>query len=524
MNILLAEWMRELDAHTINGIGIPSIVLMENASKGAAEFFAQTWPRPQFKNVIVFAGKGNNGGDGLAAGRILALKGYDARFVLLCDPSKLNSDPKINFDILKRLEWHITVAHKPDQMDALRQMLKGFHASDTFIIDALFGTGLDKPVRPGLFADVIEMINSSGLPVAAADIPSGLSDAFLPEEAVHVFAHATATFHALKTAHLHPDGNKYCGSIRVVDIGIPYRLGDREEYYIRMTGPGDFDVVFKRREIDGHKGSYGHALTICGSLEKPGAGILSSFAVLKSGAGLCTTAVPVENRTVATTAHPELMTSIYKKPGDLLKRLHEFNALLIGPGLGAGKDTLDMVTLMLEKADAPIVLDADALNVLRPREHKDLLANRTHPVVLTPHPGEFSRLTGNSTAQVRSSRIALSRQFAQTYNVYVVLKGHHTLVACPDGKVFVNPTGNAGMATAGSGDVLSGMLTGMIAQSVKRIPIWTILQAAVFIHGYAGDLAAQETGEACLTASDITRFIPKAIKGLDDYQSDFSFA
>lgn len=524
MNILLAQWMRELDAETINGIGIPSIVLMENASKGTAEFFAQTWPRPQFQNIVVFAGKGNNGGDGLAAGRILALKGYHVHFVLLCHPSKLNSDPKINFDIIQNLDLDLTVADSQSHLENVRKLLDTFHPSDTFIIDAIFGTGLDKPIRPGLFADVIEIIDASRFPVAAVDLPSGLSDAFLPEAAAHIKAEATATFHALKTAHLHPDGNTQCGQIRIIDIGIPYYLGDREEYYIQMSEAESFKPMFFPRQVDAHKGSYGHALTICGSLEKPGAGILSSFAVLKSGAGLCTTAVPAENRTVATTAHPELMTLIYTKSSDLLERLPEFNAVLIGPGLGTGSDTLEIVTSMLENARVPLVLDADALNILKPKKHKTLLTQRKHPVVLTPHPGEFSRLTGKSTADIRSARISLSREFARTYNVYLILKGHHTLIATPEGKVFVNPTGNPGMATAGSGDVLSGMITGMIAQSIKHFSIDTILQAAVFIHGFAGDLAAAEKGETSLTASDITAMIPAAIKRLDDYNGDYSFA
>ena len=524
MNILYSQWMRQLDAETINGIGIPSIVLMENASKGAADFFAQTWPRPQYKNVIVFVGKGNNGGDGLATGRILFQKGYHVRFVLLCDPQSLNPDPKINYDILKKLNLDITVIQKTEQSKRVADILAEYHPSDTFVIDAMFGTGLDKPVRPGLFADTIQMINNSPLPVAAVDIPSGLSAAFLPEEAVHINAHATATFHALKTAHLHPDGNKYCGHICVIDIGIPYQLGERTDYFIRMTLPSDFKEMFANRPVDAHKGNYGHGLTICGSLEKPGAGILSSFAVLKSGAGLCTMAVPMENRTIATSAHPELMTLIYKSPTDLLTRLKDFNTLLIGPGLGTGKNTLDLVTLMLEKAQAPLVLDADALNVLKPQIHKVLFKRRTHPVVLTPHPGEFSRLTGKSSVEVKSARIKLSREFAQEFKVHVILKGHHTLLATPEGMVYVNPTGNAGMATAGSGDVLSGMLAGMIAQSIKTFPIQTILQAAVFLHGYAGDLAAAEKGQSSLTASDITHCIPNAILRLDEYKSQFSFA
>jgi NAD(P)H-hydrate epimerase len=517
--------MRDLDAETINGIGIPSIVLMENASKGSADFFAETWPLPQYKNVLVFAGKGNNGGDGFAAGRILAQKGYHVEFVLTANPAKLNPDPKINYDILEKLDFKVTVIDGEDRLRQIQSLFDRFQPCETFVIDALFGTGLNQPVKPGLFAEIIKLINDSGFKTGAVDIPSGLSDAFLPEEAVCIRADATATFHALKTAHLHPDGNKYCGHIRVIDIGIPYHLEERKNYYIDLIEPGSFDALFSPREVDAHKGSYGHTLTICGSIEKPGAGILSSYAVLKSGAGLCTAAACFENRAIATTIHPELMSLVYKKSTDLLERLKEFNTLLIGPGLGAGADTRDIVTLMLRKSTASIVLDADALNVLQPKTQKDLLSRpRTHPVVLTPHPGEFSRLTGKSVAEIRGNRIELSREFAKEYYVYLILKGHHTLIATPEGKVYVNTTGNPGMASAGSGDVLSGMIAGMLSQSFRRFPIDAILQAAVFIHGYAGDLAAAQLGETSLTAADITRFIPQAITRLDEYQSHFSFA
>ncbi|UCH97354.1 MAG: NAD(P)H-hydrate dehydratase, partial [Candidatus Aminicenantes bacterium] len=493
MKILYSQWMQELDAETINGVGIPSIVLMENASKGAADFFANEFPLHRYKHVIVIAGKGNNGGDGFAAGRILAQKGYHVRFILLANPEKLNPDPKINFNILKKLGLRYTVIENEKQVQHIKDIFEAHHPGDTFIIDAIFGTGLNQPIRPGTYSEVIGLINDSPFKVAAIDIPSGLSDAFLPEEGIHVEADVTATFQSLKTAHLHPDGNKHCGKIHIIDIGIPHDLFANERYYIHLINPGNFNDLFKKREVDAHKGDYGHSLTICGSLEKPGAGILSSFAVLKCGAGLCTAAVCFENRTLPAAVHPELMTLVYRKNTDLLERLKEFNAVLIGPGLGNNENTAEIVSLMIEHSHAPLVMDADALNVLPGEKRKMLLKkNRQQPIILTPHPGEFSRLTGRSISEIKKDRIETSRSFAREFNVFVILKGHHTLIATPGGRVYVNPTGNPGMATAGSGDVLSGMITGMISQSIKQYPhaLEKILQAAVFIHGYAGDLAA----------------------------------
>jgi NAD(P)H-hydrate epimerase len=520
--------MQELDAQTINGIGIPSIVLMENASRGAADFFAARFPLPTYKNVIVIAGKGNNGGDGFAAGRILYQKGYHVEFILLSDPARLNPDPAVNFNIITHLDLPVTVVDKSDRWETARRILAGYHPADTFLIDAIFGTGLNQPVKEGLYSEAIRLINDSPFKTATVDLPSGLSDAFLPGEGAHVNADVTATFQALKTAHLHPDGNKYCGDIQVVDIGIPHRLIENPGYYIHLIQPGNFRDLFKKRDVDGHKGNYGHGLTVCGSIDKPGAGILSSFAVLKSGAGLCTAAVCYENRTLPPSAHPELMTLVYREGGDLLKRLKEFNVILAGPGLGNTEDTAGIVSLLIENSGVPLVLDADALNALQTPARKELLKNkRSYPIVLTPHPGEFARLTGRCPSGIKRDRIGVSRAFAREYNVYVVLKGHHTIIAAPGGQVYVNPTGNPGMATAGSGDVLSGMITGMIAQFVpgrrqdEPASMDAVLQAAVFIHGRAGDLAAGEMGEISLTASDITRCIPLALEKIDDYRTPF---
>ncbi len=530
MKLLLANWMKELDAETINQIGIPSIVLMENASQGAASFFARQFPLENgFNRVVVIAGKGNNGGDGLAVGRIMHQMGYDVEFVLLSEPGTLNPDPKINFNIIQNLNLTYSIIDSEKAAARVFEKINRYHKQEVILIDAIFGTGIDRPVKKGRYWEIIREINETGFKVAAIDLPSGLSEAFLPEEGIHVTADVTATFQCLKTAHLHPDGNKYCGTIEIIDIGIPKELVAREKYYIEITTPGAIRELLENREIDAHKGSFGHGLTIAGSVEKPGAGILSSFALLKSGAGLCTAAVCFENRTTA--AHPELMTLVYKKNSDLLARLKQFSVLLAGPGMGDNTDTFELVSLLLVNSKVPVVLDADALNVLS--GNLSLLENysktgmaqkkREFPIVLTPHPGEFSRLTGRKVPEIRAHRIELVREFAAKYNVYVILKGHHTVTATPEGRVYVNATGNPGMATAGSGDVLSGMLAGMIAAFGKNHSMDKIVQAAVFIHGCAGDLAAMEKSEICLTASDILNAIPHAILRLKSNEYGIPF-
>ncbi|MCU0285358.1 MAG: NAD(P)H-hydrate epimerase, partial [Acidobacteria bacterium] len=419
MKLLLSSWMKELDGETIDSVGIPSIVLMENASRGAAGFFAAEFPlEKHFDNIIVMAGKGNNGGDGIAVGRILHQYGYQIHFILLCEPGQLNPDPKINFNIIQELHLDFTIIKGEDHLTEIFKRFAVFPKNQTVIVDALFGTGLNHPVKDGIYAHAIHLINNSGFKVAAVDIPSGLSDTFLPEESVHVNANITATFQCLKTAHIYPDGNKYCGKIAVIDIGIPREHVNRDKYYIDIITPPAFNKLLNCSPVDAHKGDYGHALTVSGSLEKPGAGILSSFAVLKSGAGLCTAAVCYENRTAAIIAHPEVMTLIYKSKDDLLKALHPFDVIMAGPGLGSNPETLEIVTMLIENAEVPLVLDADALNVL-PGNLELLQKPRRHPIIITPHPGEFARLTGYSSAEIRRGRIALSREFARRYNIYV---------------------------------------------------------------------------------------------------------
>ncbi len=518
MKILLSPWMKELDSVAINDIGIPSIVLMENASRGAAVFFAREFPRERYKNIVAVIGKGNNGGDGIAVGRILSQMGYNVRFLFFAAPETFPPDSKTNFDIIAKLGLDYQLL---GDIQDLAVLLDSLHHYDTFIIDAIFGIGINKPLNDGLFVDAIRLINESPHPVAAIDIPSGLSDEFLPDEGAHINADVTATFQNLKWAHFIPDGNTFCGKIEIIDIGIPVSLQQNPAYFIDMTEASDCREFVKLRDIDAHKGNFGHCLTICGSRDKPGAGVLSSISTLKAGAGLCTVAVEKENRTIPVLAHPELMTLPYEHPGEIISRLEEFDCILMGPGLGNTPETFSLVSDIIERTRVPLILDADAINVLEGKTEYLGKANGI-PIILTPHPREFSRLSGISTRQILKDRIHAARNFSMEHSVYLVLKGHHTIVASPDGRVNVNQTGNPGMATAGSGDVLGGVLAGFVAQFAGSFEIGKIVSAAVFIHGYAGDIAMESIGETALTATDIIGFLSEATRKLNDSKTRFN--
>jgi hydroxyethylthiazole kinase-like uncharacterized protein yjeF len=517
MKVLLNSWMREIDRAAIEQCGIPAIVLMENAARACASFFSREFPRNKYPDCIVLAGKGNNGGDGLAIGRLLREQGYDVRVLLMARLPELSTAAKTNHDRL------LDAGCLPETVGAaaqLKKLLASCRAGETFLVDAVFGTGLTKPIREGFFADSFAVVNRSGIPVAAVDIPSGLGESFAPEAGIHVRARVTAALHGLKWAHLNPDGSPDCGRVRVVDIGIPRDLEKGDDYYIRLSEPTDFKALLVRRQRSAHKGNFGHALIVASSVEKPGAGILASYAALKSGAGLCTAAVPMFNRDLTVLAHPEVMTIPYEKAEELSSRLGDFSALLVGPGMGDSPATLRTVALLLQKTKAPLILDADALNVLAGRTSL-LRTLRSRPLVLTPHPGEFARLIGKTVKDVQLHRLTLAREFAMKHGIFLVLKGHRTLTVSPQGAVWVNQTGNPGMATAGSGDVLGGMIAGFAAQFHPKFPMELILAAAVFLHGYAGDLAARQFGEMGLTAGNITAFIPKSILKINGFHSPF---
>jgi len=516
MRLFYSSWIREADRRTIEEIGIPSLVLMETAARGAVSAIMEEYPRERFPNCIIFIGRGNNGGDGLAVGRILHDKGYSIQLLLLYSPEEMHGDARVNLEIAQR------IGLTPIQIGAAQQiadLLKGATLNETIVVDALFGTGLNGPLREGLVTETISLVNYSGLPIISLDIPSGLGETHLPGEGIHISAAITATFGGLKWALFHPDGHPDCGRIKLVEIGIPRFILENQPFLFSLISPEQFTSLLQPRRLDAHKGIYGHVLTIAGSREKPGAGLLSAFAALASGAGRVTAAVPEENRSLYVKTHPELMTIPINETNELGNSLLSCQAALLGPGLGVGPQTKVLVETALRSCGAPVVLDADALNVLELGTGP--IKTIAPALILTPHPGEFARLSGASSEEIRRDRPGISRAFARKYGVYLVLKGHHTIVATPDGDLYVNQTGNPGMATAGSGDVLAGMIAGMIAPYHRTDEWEKALIASVFLHGLAGDISRTEKGERGMTASDILTAIPKVFMKLDEFHSRF---
>ena len=511
--------MRELDFNAINKTGIPSIVLMENASRGAARVIKDEFPVTGFPDLIIFIGPGNNGGDGIATGRTLAQWGYNPLFLFLADPEKLSGDPEVNFNIIKDLGL---IYSEIDNIQSLENILGGYSPENTILVDAIFGTGMKRAVTEGIYFEVINAINSSEFNTVSIDIPSGLSDLFPPSGGVHVEPDITTTFQTLKIPHIFPDDCKRCGKIFVIDIGIPEKYAGEKQYFVELSEPSHFAVLLKKRESGIHKGKLGHGLVVAGSDDKPGAAILSSVSVLRSGAGLSTCVVSEKNRDLIMSSYPEVMTipdNTFKGIGSIPDK---FDCILAGPGLGVNEKTKKLVRMIISSSSIPVVLDADALNILE--GNIDILEKRGKgTIVLTPHPKEFSRISGKAMSEILNDPVNSVRDFSLNYNLFTILKGHYTLIASPDGRIFINQTGNPGMATAGSGDCLGGIIAGLISQFDNDFPLLTILQAAVFVHGYAGDIAALRKGESPMIASDIIESIPEAFKSLNEYRSEFRF-
>jgi len=518
MFVLSAEKMQETDAHAIDKIGIPSIVLMENACRKSSTIIEEAFPKTHYNNALIIAGKGHNGGDGIGIARILAERGYSVELLILGTVDKLRGEPAINYNIYNNLEYRFSEI--TDSAEFKSTLIK-YPKNKTFIVDAIFGTGLNKPIKDGFYQEIIKLINNSEMSVVSIDVPSGLSGKFIPKSDSVVFADLTIAIHSLKEAHLYPDGNTYCGKTVVADIGIPRKSLTSSLPNIKMIGKKELFFLKENRKIDSHKGNYGHCLNIAGSFEKPGAAILSSMAILKSGAGLCTTAVQPENRDIIINGLPELMTKIYNNPEDLIESVKQANIILFGPGVGTDNKEKRLLQTIVKNADCPLIIDADGISLLA--ENKDFLKtfSKKNEIILTPHPGEFSKLTGLSKNKIRENRLLLASDFAMKYNTIIVLKGHHTVIASPTGNLYINQTGNPGMATAGSGDVLSGIIAGLLSQYYSTIETDLIVATAVFLHGYAGNMARDKKGEISMTASDILKYISKAIRKIDDYKSEF---
>lgn len=503
-----AAEMRALDARAITELGISGPRLMEAAGAGAGRLIAARFAPIKGIRVLVLCGKGNNGGDGFVVARYLRARGARVKVLLVGRRAEVGGDAAQALGRWRgRVEEVVTAAPSPTVVGALREA--------DVVVDGLLGTGLDGPAR-GLTASVIAAINESRKPVVALDLPSG-SNADRGELAGPVVkATLTATFAGVKRALLLHPAAAWAGAVTVIPIGIPEaEVGRGIETW--LLEEADIRVQFTARHRDAHKGSYGHLLVVAGSVGKTGAAALAGRAALRSGAGLVTIATPASQQPIVAALGMEPMTEplpetsaqslSLKSKQRILELASRSDAVALGPGLSLDPETQSLIRELIRDVGKPMVVDADALTALA--GHLDALDGAPGPRLLTPHPGEMARMLGRAVAAVQADRIEVVRAVCARHRVWAVLKGAGSVIGAPDGRVFINPTGNPGMATGGSGDVLTGMAGAFLARGLDPL---AALQSAVYLHGLAGDLACARWGEEGLIAGDIIEAIPEALR------------
>jgi hydroxyethylthiazole kinase-like uncharacterized protein yjeF len=510
MRVLNAAQMREADRRTIEEIGISSLVLMENAGRQAVAAIEAVYTDLLERQVAVLCGRGSNGGDGFVVARTLIQRGVDVSVFLIGRVADVRGDARINLEILGHLG--LTVV---EVADSQAWELHFSELSDcTLIVDAIFGTGLNAPVS-GFIESVVTDVNASGIPVVAIDLPSGLS-ADSPEPiGPSIEANLTITLAAPKLPLVLPPAETRAGDIVIADIGIPgdvLEAVDGPRVYLATRAA--MRELISPRTPDSHKGDYGRVLVVAGSLGKTGAAYLAALGALRSGAGLVTIATPSGCQAILAAMAPEYMTEALVETDagldpDGVDRVIDMarDVIALGPGLGDGQGTREFIRRIVDRAGMPMVIDADGLNAFA--DDPDRLTGREgRDIIITPHTGEMARLVGMTTDEVRASRIEIARNFAVAHHAFVVLKGHRTLIATPDGKLFINPTGNPGMATGGTGDVLTGVIAAWLAQLLDAE---AACRLAVYLHGLAGDLAEADEGEVAMTSADVAAHLGDAM-------------
>lgn len=491
---------------------MPGLILMETAAAAVVDrLLVHAEPRHR---IVVLAGKGNNGGDGLAVARQLALRRPDLRVdvVLTAEPGDLSGDALSNWEMLRAVGEEPRVARSEADWQAASPVL----ATADLIVDALLGTGLQGPAR-GLAAAVIADVNriAGRAHVIAVDLPSGLQADSGAVQGETIEADETVTFTAPKPAQILLPASECCGRLSIASIGTTDHLieslaGDR----LYLMEAKDVARFVEPRGLESHKGTYGHVAVVGGAAATPGAVLMTGSAVLRAGAGLATVFTSRSAAPSVVAARPELMTVPIDEAGDGSMRSDAFDptafenrsVLVVGPGLGSAAQNTALVERLLRETDLPTVVDADGLRAFPLRD----ASPRAQPLILTPHPGEMARIAGVSTGDVQGDRIGVARTWAERLGATLVLKGARTLIASPDGGVIVNPTGTPGMATAGSGDVLAGLIAGLLAQFPKE-SAERVAAAAVYLHGLAGECAALRLGEQAMLATDILENLPEAV-------------
>jgi NAD(P)H-hydrate epimerase len=488
MKVLTAAEMRQVDKLTIDR-GIPGLILMENAGSRVVDILSETFAPLSTHRVVVVCGKGNNAGDGFVIARQLFTRGLCCRLTVLelFDPEVLSGDAKANRQMLDACGCPV-----------VRELSTGANLA-TLVVDAVLGTGLTGAAS-GPALEGIRLINKA-FPLArkiAVDIPSGLPSDLPNASGEYVKADLTVTFTAAKRSQCLSPSYEWMGKLLVAPIGTPDSL--LQTFPLNQTTPDDLRYLFSKRVRNSNKGIYGHVLVAGGSLGKNGAPVMTGLAAYRSGAGLVTVASPGGG----SSDHPELMTEQLRDANQLLDFLKKMTVLALGPGLGVGEDTVRLVKTVYEEADAPAVVDADALNALA-----GALPHTTKVRILTPHPGEMGRLTGKSAKEVQSDRLSLAQNLSSQSGAAIVLKGDRTIIAFPDGETWINPTGSPALAKGGTGDILTGIIAGLVAQHPQD---WKrAVVAAVWLHGRAGELAGAHWGEESTLATDLLDYLPEAM-------------
>jgi len=516
MKIVTPKQMNAIDACSINEYGIPGILLMENAAIAVVSEAVSMMGGCGGKAVTVVAGRGNNGGDAFAAARLLYSRGADVNVYLTGLKDGITGDALFNLNLLEKTGVCVSEINEEKDIDLLAADM----SRSALILDGIFGTGLSRDIT-GLTALVIRRMNECGKPILSIDIPSGIDGTDGSIRGVCVKADTTVTFCMPKTGLVVNPGCQYTGRLIVADIGIPRGAIAKQSICTELTEAGQVAGLLPARKPDSNKGDYGRVFIITGSAGMIGCGCLSSMAALRCGAGLVYIGAPASLAGIygAAAAEPVVLPLEDGESGyladesaeQILRHMERMDAAVIGPGLTVTDSVRRVVEQIVVNSRIPLVLDADALNVLA--GNADVLKKLNAPAVITPHPGEMSRLTGLSIADIQKDRIGVASRFATEYAVTVVLKGSRTIIATRDGRIYINPTGNAGMATAGAGDVLAGMIAGLAAQGVS---IGDAAVAGVYIHGLAGDKAACCMGMHAMVAGDILLHVPQALKELTD--------
>lgn len=509
MKVITSEEMRQLDKAAQTRFGIPGLILMENAGVQSVRYIEESYGNLKDKNIAVVCGKGNNGGDGLVIARHLTNKGAYASVYLLSDAKEISRDSKTNLEIIKRMKMPVYTGASNIQ--------SGLKKAD-IIIDAIFGTGLKKDIS-GIYAKAIDLINRSEKPVMAVDIPSGIDSDNGRIKGCAVKADLTVTFCLPKIGHFIYPGAEYSGTLKIADISIPKGLVDESSIKTHLIAKDSASKILPKRRADAHKGDFGHLFIIAGSPGLTGAAVMAGLSGLRIGTGIVTLGVPEGLNHIFETKITEAMTLPLPQTNEqtispaaknkIINFLKKADVVAIGPGLSQNRETAQLIRELIREIRVPMVIDADAINSLA--GHADILKKTKAQAIITPHPGELSRLINITSDDINRDRITIARKVSQQYNIIVVLKGANSVIAEPDGNVYINNTGNPGMASGGTGDVLTGIIAGLICQKVSPI---NAAIAGVHLHGLAGDLASLEKGEAGLIAGDMIKKIPEAWKSV----------